>query len=307
MIDRILICIFLVNCAFVFTSSALYMIKKLNHGRAVFSSSALLSYTRTLLITGIIASAFLRFVTNPYTFPFITNNTKEIAFFFICGVGISLYLYQITNLVTLICHSPFKKRINKTFVVYSDQQHPCSFALLNKAYIIIPISMVENHKQLTLTLQHELQHCRQRDGLWNQLIAILGVISWWNPAFQFFKRQQTQIQEICCDHAVLNKYRISKKEYTLALLSAKNIERQSEKHNTIKLTQNPFVERIGQIFHGRTSNFDQLMDWMRILVLSLCVMTASVWSVNAAADVFMHRNLSNHETASIHSVIKVKK
>ena len=299
MMDSIIAIILSINITFFFTAITLWLIKKLNHRNRVLSSVALLFYIRILLIMSILIGVISMITSiGSYTLIFIPLQIKFTFLLTISLIGIFLYAGKIIHLFSLIYRSPYKKEIRNVCIIYSDEMKACSFSLLNRAYIIIPMSIVEVYKEHILTLRHEMQHCRQRDGLWNHILEILGVICWWNPAFQLVKNQNNHIQEICCDQAVMNKYQINQKEYALVLLKLKNEQStQENKKKFNSIGSGVFFDRVNQIFHFQTKKRENFYNWARIIFVSSFVVFSSVWSINATADVFI-KNFHNNQIIS---------
>ncbi len=297
MMDSIIAIILSLNITFIFFAITLWVVKKLNHGNKIFSSVAMLFYIRILLIMSLLIGVI---ATGLHVLLFIPLSTKiKLTFLtLISTIGICLYAVKIINTYSLIYRSPYRREIKHVCIVYSDKMKACSFSLLNKAYVIIPISAVEIYKEHILTLRHEMQHCRQRDGLWNHIIEILGIICWWNPAYQLVKNQNNHIQEICCDQAVMSKYHIRKKEYALTLLKLKNEQTDHKNDKQFKFRQsNVFFERVSQIFYSQTKRRVYFFNWVRMIAISALVAFSSVWSINATADVFIKKfqQHTNHQ------------
>lgn len=290
-----------INITFFFTAITLWIIKKLNHSNTVFSSAALLFYIRMFLIVSLligVISILTSIDSHALIFTPFLNKIKLVFLISISVIGISLYVGNLISLLALIYQSPYRRTFKNVCVLYSDDMKACSFSLLNKSFIIVPISAVEIYEDHILTLRHEMQHCRQHDGLWNHVLEIIGVICWWNPAYQMVKKQSNHFQEICCDQAVITKYKITRKEYALTLLKLKNEHACLENGTRFKFIKSSvFLDRLNQIFYSQTKKRYQLFNWVRIIFVSTIVIFSSIWSVNATAGIFM-KNFNNHRIQS---------
>lgn len=304
MMDSIIAITVSINITFFFTAITLWIIKKLNQGKRVFSSAELLFYIKILLIMSLLISA-ISIGSHTLLFSLFSIKIKLAFLTLISVIGIFLYAKKILNLVSLIYRSPYRRKIKNVCILYSDGIKACSFSLLNKAFVIIPIAALEIYEEYILILRHEMQHCRQRDGLWNHILEILGIICWWNPAYQLVRNQNNHIQEICCDQAVINKYQISKREYALTLLKLKNEKKHQENNMPVNFIQsNVFFDRVNQIFYRQMRKNEHFFNWMRIVFVSSVVAFSSVWSVNATADVFVKNFKNNQVKSSITKGIK---
>ncbi|STX28302.1 Penicillin-binding protein, transpeptidase [Legionella beliardensis] len=90
---------------------------------------------------------------------------------------------------------------------------PFSVALLNKAYIVLPVSLFSSTKNVKIALAHEGQHHRNGDCLWAYFIEILRVIFWGNPGVTRWRRILSELQEFSCDEVLVGQPKISAHDY----------------------------------------------------------------------------------------------
>ncbi len=71
--------------------------------------------------------------------------------------------------------------------------------------IVIPAELKNSSPEsLQMVMQHELNHIRRHDILWNNLINFIAAIVWFQPLAWVVRRRHRMEQENACDDAVLN-------------------------------------------------------------------------------------------------------
>ena len=71
--------------------------------------------------------------------------------------------------------------------------------------IVIPTELKSSpHPSLQMVMQHELNHIRRNDILWNNLINFIVAIVWFQPLAWIVRRRHRTEQENACDDAVLS-------------------------------------------------------------------------------------------------------
>ena len=86
------------------------------------------------------------------------------------------------------------------------------------------IYLTETFKDDVWVLNHELTHCRHRDGLMMIIASLLKAIYWFNPLVYLLDKQWEADREIYCDEAVLkDKTNIERKAYLDTLYKAAEI------------------------------------------------------------------------------------
>ena len=109
-----------------------------------------------------------------------------------------------------------------------ETESPVSFGLI-RPVVLIPqdLDILSTEKELRFIFLHELQHCRNQDGLLNLFICTLETLYWFNPFLWYGFGQMKRDREMACDHAVLG--RIGREEripYGLTILHFASAVRQ---------------------------------------------------------------------------------
>jgi len=270
----------------------LWLIKQADHTHAVKPSLALLRYFRLLFIMCITGSLICTLASLNIFNSFLTSVPIELQYLtllIIVGTGIMRYIYQIIQLHSIIKKAAYRRHINNICVLYTSDASACSFSLMKKSYIALPVALLEQHEGFILTMRHEMQHCRQYDGLWRHIISLVQIISWWNPMCQRVTHHANHISELCCDQAVVNKYALTAHAYSSTLLLAKkNMDSaySAPTHSTIsQLEKQVIYSRIQQLFKQPQNNIKRTQAWLRITLISCLVLTTSLLTLNATAHV----------------------
>jgi len=66
-------------------------------------------------------------------------------------------------------------------------------------YVVLPSPLLNDTRDLRLTVAHELQHFRQRDIECEFLLEILRPLLFWNPAFYLWRSEVRILREYACD------------------------------------------------------------------------------------------------------------
>ena len=192
------------------------------------------------------------------------------------------------NLRRLIRDShPWKGRKALEIRISDQISVPFSTRGIFKRYILVPTSLLGQQSSLRITLAHEFQHMRRGDTDWEFMLVLLGPIFFWNPAFHLWKQQIERLRELSCDQVILQRQKVSSKEYADCLLSicestsaAKNcahlltpkvpfLEERRGRKNRFK-----FAERINMIVSGERT--DQPSRARYGLTLAVAVLALSI-------------------------------
>nr|UVT38006.1 hypothetical protein cemce18_00002 [uncultured bacterium] len=90
---------------------------------------------------------------------------------------------------------------------------PFSIYLFNKAYILLPVSLLSSPRNVRIAIAHEGQHHRNGDCLWAYFIEVLRLIFWGNPAVTRWQRVLSELQEFSCDEVLVGQLKISAHDY----------------------------------------------------------------------------------------------
>lgn len=99
--------------------------------------------------------------------------------------------------------------ITKEIAIYSTAflHSPVIIGFL-KPRIYLPIHLISDYKTVELRsirymLLHELQHYRHKDTLIGHMMALAGILYWFNPIVRLALREMRSDREIACDTSVL--------------------------------------------------------------------------------------------------------
>lgn len=121
------------------------------------------------------------------------------------------------------------RRIGRVCLLVSDEV-PVAFSTrgLRHLYVVVPSRLLQDPRDLRLTLAHELQHFRQRDVETALLLELLRPVLFWNPAFYLWRRDMRSIREFACDQALRTRARFDARAYCECLIRATSAARKSK-------------------------------------------------------------------------------
>jgi membrane-bound lytic murein transglycosylase D len=139
-------------------------------------------------------------------------------------IGIAFHLGRLIqqkfDLERKLSDEPLLKRLGRVRIVASSKARiPYSVWGIRRAYVVLPMSLLGEPKDLELSIRHEIQHHRQGDTRWAWWLEALRGICWINPTVAWLVSLIGEWQEFACDEAVLRRG-ISAKEYGLCLIRA---------------------------------------------------------------------------------------
>ena len=151
------------------------------------------------------------------------NSSLALGLVALLGLGLAVGLIRLgismRHLHHILGGSFAWRRFGRVHLLLSDQvSTPFSTRGLLNRYIVLPVEMLENSKDLAIAISHELQHLRQRDTEWEVVLEFVKPLFFWNPAFTMLKRQMEQLRELGCDQRVIERKSISVKDYCECLL-----------------------------------------------------------------------------------------
>ncbi len=135
--------------------------------------------------------------------------------------------------LNLILHSAIPYRTcGRLMVKVSPLCHiPFSIRLFNKAYIILPVSLLSSSQDVKIAIAHEGQHHRNGDCLWAYFIEGIRIIFLGNPGVARWHRILSELQELSCDEALVGHQKISAHDYGHCLFHVVQAVSQSPKHS----------------------------------------------------------------------------
>lgn len=136
-------------------------------------------------------------------------------------------LYSAINYFKTICQLKNQQidafcryKIKNLSILFSNNAEASyCWSWLNKFYIVIPISLLENKDNLKIAIHHELQHIRQGDTHWAHFLAILNIVCFWNPMLKLWRKTLDELQEFSCDEVLLLEKQISAMDYANCLMT----------------------------------------------------------------------------------------
>lgn len=113
------------------------------------------------------------------------------------------------------------KRIGRVQLLVSDTVRVAySTRGLRNRYVVLPSALLNDPRDLRLTIAHELQHFRQRDIECEFLLEILRPLLFWNPAFYLWRRELRLLREFACDQALMARRQFDVRAYCECLIRA---------------------------------------------------------------------------------------
>src|SRR5690606_24493068 len=112
------------------------------------------------------------------------------------------------------------RRIGRVSVLVSDEvKIPFSTAINFRSSVVLPMDILGNSRDLSIAMEHELQHHRQGDTWFALVLEVIKVLYFWNPAMYLWFDEMADLQEHACDEAVLSRSRCSAFDHGSCLVS----------------------------------------------------------------------------------------
>ncbi|KTD05497.1 cell division protein FtsI/penicillin-binding protein 2 [Legionella gratiana] len=108
---------------------------------------------------------------------------------------------------------PYRTSGNLVIKISHRCHIPFSVFLLNKAYIVLPVSLFSSSKNVKIAIAHEGQHHRNGDCLWAYFVETLYIIFFGNPGITQWRRILSELQEFSCDEVLVGHPKISPYDY----------------------------------------------------------------------------------------------
>ncbi len=150
---------------------------------------------------------------------FSIGNTSYFQLFYVVFCLIIIFrsykvLLSMARLRALLATAIPYRISGKLVIKVSDRCHiPFSVALWNKAYIVLPVSILSSSKNVKIAIAHEGQHHRNGDCLWAYFIEALRIIFWGNPGVTRWSCILGELQECSCDEVLVGQPNISAHDY----------------------------------------------------------------------------------------------
>lgn len=161
--------------------------------------------------------------------------------------------------------------------VSNSRRAPLTFGVFRPT-VLLPEDLPVGDAQFQLVLAHELAHIRRRDCLRKLLLTVCLCLYWWNPLVWMMVWLANRDMELACDEAVLRALGPDcKKAYALTLLDMAQRKPKSAPLCS-GFARSSAEERIRAIL-----SFKRIPAWVGICVAILFVLTASVFTTQAAS------------------------
>ena len=129
-------------------------------------------------------------------------------------------LLTIAKINRIIGDSYVWRRTRTTRILLSDTiTVPFAARGVFRRHVVLPSSLIAHPRKLRIVLNHEFEHLRRGDVEWEVAFEILKPLLYWNPVYLLWKHAFDQLRELSCDRAVIDRLRISPRDYALAILS----------------------------------------------------------------------------------------
>ena len=161
--------------------------------------------------------------------------------------------------------------------VSNSRRAPLTFGVFRPT-VLLPEDLPIGDAQFQLVLAHELAHIRRKDCLRKLLLTVCLCLYWWNPLVWLMVWLANRDMELACDEAVLRALGPDcKKAYALTLL---DMAQRNPKSAPLcsGFAKSSAEERIRAIL-----SFKRIPSWVGICVSVLFVLTASVFTTQAAS------------------------
>ena len=159
----------------------------------------------------------------------------------------------------------------------NSHRAPLTFGVFRPT-VLLPEDLPVGDAQFQLILAHELAHIRRKDCLRKLLLTVCLCLYWWNPLVWLMVWLANRDMELACDEAVLRALGPDcKKAYALTLL---DMAQRNPKSAPLcsGFAKSSAEERIRAIL-----SFKRIPAWVGICVSVLFVLTASVFTTQAAS------------------------
>lgn len=176
-----------------------------------------------------------------------------------------------------------KHQIKHTSILFSALHTvPCCWSLLKNNYVSLPQIILEKPKEAQLALRHELQHIRQGDTHWLQLLSILKPLCCLNPFFYVYRNWLAELQEFACDEALILGRQTTATAYAQCLLNTareQHVLMDAPALALINQKNSILQRRINMLFNYKKTK----AKWTLLLayMFSLITLTSCAYALNA--------------------------
>lgn len=133
---------------------------------------------------------------------------------------VTQYYFEYARVSKILNSSITIRSIGKIRVIVSEiTDIPFAYRTLNKVYIVLPDSIIDQTEHFQLAIKHELQHHRQGDTILPHLSFFLKSLFFWNPLVHLAQNRILEVQELACDEALIGRKGVNAHQYCICLLT----------------------------------------------------------------------------------------
>lgn len=217
-------------------------------------------------------------------------NLAIFAGFFICFVS---YIKSFIMLKRCVQSALFRRNFKNLSILFSNEKTPFCFSGFRRHYIVIPVALLEKKRDFKIAFRHELQHIRQGDTRWLQLLTFFKLICFWNPFIYLLAKRFEVLQETACDEALILHNKTSAIDYAECLLDVATFSRPLPK-GVLGIQSSLLTRRITMLFQYKNAKSKKIALFS---AYAACFVAAT--STAFAIDHATPKNLSHHEISSI--------
>ncbi|KAE9630641.1 M56 family metallopeptidase [Parasedimentitalea maritima] len=149
------------------------------------------------------------------------SQALALVFFFGAGLCTLHVITSVWRLQRSLRGAFLWKQIGRVQLCFSDTASVAySTRGVFNLYVVLPSSLLNDSRDLRLTVAHELQHFRQRDIECEFLLETLRPILFWNPAFYLWRSEVRTLREHACDQALMARPHFDARAYCECLIRA---------------------------------------------------------------------------------------
>ena len=170
--------------------------------------------------------------------------------------------------------------------------------------VIIPrdLDILLSGEDIRCIFLHELQHCKHRDALLNDLVCLLRILYWFNPWIRYGFRRLQNDREIACDHAVISVIGPEKRlQYGSTILKyAGHVQKGSFSSPLSAMGGSKAAIRLWIVAaaYYKSDSFSRRIKSMGVVFLSLALVycSAPLLTAHASQNTSFHWNGKNWES-----------
>lgn len=108
---------------------------------------------------------------------------------------------------------------------------PFSIWFPQRAYVLMPSSLIERPTEFAMAVKHELQHHRNHDTKWVYGFTLFRSLCFLNPALHLWTRWISELQEFACDETLVDQSKVEAQAYARCLVEVAQTVLQQRSHS----------------------------------------------------------------------------